>query len=279
MLKSCRRIVVCPDGPLSSVAFAALQDPSTTESGVSWLGLDRTVSRAPSAALLAEVRRRSVRGATHGREMQVLVVASSVNAAGEPLTGALREARYLAGRYRGVQVRTDDASLFEGNAADSLRVFGLIHIAAHTELNGDHPWRSGVLLRPDVGDASGAVWLRAERVLGLRLAARLAVLSGCSSAGGGARLGEGAEGLSAAFLCAGVPTVVATLWPVDDRATARLVERFYAHLARGATVSRALQHAQREMAAADGAIPFHWAAFTVVGDPDSRVALREKPGE
>jgi len=98
------------------------------------------------------------------------------------------------------------------------------------------------------------------------------VLSACASAGGAVLAGEGLQGLSSAFLAAGVPTLVATLWPVDDLATARLMERFYDRLADGATVGQALREARAESARQGEALA-DWSAFVVVGDPDRRLAL------
>ena len=78
----------------------------------------------------------------------------------------------------------------------------------------------------------------------MQLPARLAVLSSCRSGGGRILSGEGVQGLCGAFLSAGVRAVVATLWPVDDRTTSRLMELFYSELAGGKTVAMALHRAQ-----------------------------------
>ena len=89
----------------------------------------------------------------------------------------------------------------------------------------------------------------------------------CESAGGRILSGEGVLGLCGAFLSAGIPAVVATLWPVDDRTTAELMTVFYEELARGETVARSLRRAQ--MAIRQGhetGNPFFWAGFVLVGD-------------
>src|SRR5678809_1199902 len=61
---------------------------------------------------------------------------------------------------------------------------------------------------------------------------------------GRARPGEGMAGLTSAFLTAGAPAAVATLWPVDDRTTERLMDAFYGELGHGATIAAALRAAQ-----------------------------------
>ncbi len=85
-------------------------------------------------------------------------------------------------------------------------------------------------------------------------------------------------GLSSAFLGAGVPAVVASLWPVADGITAVLMERFYAELASGQSPAVALAVAQRDLRDnPETAHPFHWAGFVVVGDGAALVDLETRP--
>jgi hypothetical protein len=83
-------------------------------------------------------------------------------------------------------------------------------------------------------------------------------------------------GIASAFVCAGGRAVVASLWEVDDRTTADLMERFYRELASGRTVVSALQAAQLELRGRKPH-PFFWAGFVVIGDGDVAVRLREGP--
>jgi CHAT domain-containing protein len=109
--------------------------------------------------------------------------------------------------------------------------------------------------------------VRAWQIAKLDIPAQLAVLSACETAGGRMTTGEGTIGLTAAFLSAGVPVVVSSLWPVDDRATAVIMRSFYRNLARGQSVATALRHAQLDAShTARYAHPFYWSGFTVVGD-------------
>ena len=71
--------------------------------------------------------------------------------------------------------------------------------------------------------------------------------------------------MTRAFLYAGTPSVVASLWRVDDRATAQLMERFYANLRAGNTKSESLQSAQRDMMRTYPN-PYYWGAFVLYGD-------------
>jgi len=98
------------------------------------------------------------------------------------------------------------------------------------------------------------------------LAAELVVLSACRTAIGKQFDGEGIVGLTRAFLRAGVPRVVSSLWQVDDAATAELMARFYAGLlGQGLSPPAALRRAQLE-AAGRGRPARIWAGFVFHGD-------------
>ena len=102
------------------------------------------------------------------------------------------------------------------------------------------------------------------------LRARVLVLSACETGlASGARAdvpaGEDWVGLVRAFLDGGADNVLATLWPIGDRATSRLMPQFHAAL-RGASPAAALAQVQRlALASAGTRDPRHWAAFVVSG--------------
>src|SRR5216117_3850877 len=106
---------------------------------------------------------------------------------------------------------------------------------------------------------------------GCRFAADLVVLSACQTGLGSGALadvpaGDDWVGLTRAFLHAGARHVIATLWPVDDWATAALMERFYGAGDVAADPGRALAEAQRALIAAPAtAHPFYWAGFVSTG--------------
>lgn len=147
--------------------------------------------------------------------------------------------------------------------------YRFIHFATHGIVYEDVPSLSSLVLSLVDGAGrprDGLVML--PDVYDMTLNADLVVLSGCQTALGKPVRGEGPIGLARAFMYAGVPRVVASLWLVDDLATAELMKRFY----RGILVDRltpaaALRAAQGELAANPRwKSPYYWAPFVLQGD-------------
>jgi CHAT domain-containing protein len=145
---------------------------------------------------------------------------------------------------------------------------GVIHLATFGVLNRHNPLFSYVRLN---GGADFDGRLEVHEVFGLELSADMVVLSACETGLGAGPLadvpaGDDWVGLVRAFLYAGAESVVASLWPVDDEATARLMEVFYAQLRMGRSNAPALGEAQRTLISeAKYANPYYWAAFQITG--------------
>jgi CHAT domain-containing protein len=129
------------------------------------------------------------------------------------------------------------------------------------------PGRSAIALAAGGGQDG---FVTSADLAGLRLNADLVMLSGCSTALGVLVDGEGILGMTGPLLQAGARSVIATLWPVNDRSSEEFVTRFYGFLASGSTAAEALRLAQldairRERPTRD------WAAFVLTGDGFVRV--------
>ena len=150
-----------------------------------------------------------------------------------------------------------------------LSQYRIVHFATHGLLNDQHPGLSGVILslvdeqgRPQDG------FLRLHDIYNLKLPADLVVLSACSTALGKDVRGEGLVGIVRGFMYAGAARVVASLWKVDDEATAELMKRFYRYmLQENMPAAAALRAAQVEMwQQKQWQSPYYWAAFTLQGE-------------
>jgi hypothetical protein len=91
------------------------------------------------------------------------------------------------------------------------------------------------------------------------------VLSACETQVGTLSIGDDVVGLTRAFFFAGTPSVIASLWPVDDQSTSLLMERFYTHLRAGMGKAAALRQAQIEVKERYPN-PYYWSAFVLSGD-------------
>jgi tetratricopeptide (TPR) repeat protein len=266
------RILVSPDGTIASVPMEEIcTHLGPGNSGPEKQGPGQFWSSVPSSTILAGLRAGpGGRGSSEETPARLLVLAGATTQV--PLRGSLREAAFLRNRYRNVRVRMLTTS--RDTTAVCLVGTDVIHVAAHLFVDDRSPWRSEIQFLP-----SGApVNLLACEIATLDLDARLAVLSSCSSAGGRLISGEGVSGITSAFLAAGVPAVVATLWPVDDRTTAILMEHFYLGLERGATAAEALHDAAAGVRSNPATSnPFYWAGFVLVGDGEVRIPVEPRP--
>jgi CHAT domain-containing protein len=153
--------------------------------------------------------------------------------------------------------------------SDELSRYRIIHLATHGLLNSEQPDLSGLVF--SLVDESGKPqdgFLRLHEIYNLRLSSELVVLSACQTGLGKQIKGEGLVGLVRGFMYAGAPRVVASLWQVDDLATAELMKRFYRGLLKeGLRPAAALRAAQLEMSKQRlWSSPYFWAAFVIQGD-------------
>jgi CHAT domain-containing protein len=267
-----QRLAIVADGALGYVPFAALLLPSRADGGGEPIVLHYEVASLPSAAVLA-----GLRDARQGRPPapRALAVVAAAGGGRDGLPWSGREGDAIAGLAAG-----EDVPVLAPSGADRavltgglLRQFRTVHFATHGVVDSEHPRLSGLVLPGEAAgagasSAAGANFLYLQDVYDLELAADLVVLSGCRTALGREVRGEGLMGLARGFLAAGAGRVVASLWAVEDRATAELMSRFYRHLlVERRPPSAALRAAQidlrRNLRWRD---PYHWAGFVLVGD-------------
>ncbi|MEM6454348.1 MAG: CHAT domain-containing protein [Acidobacteriota bacterium] len=146
-----------------------------------------------------------------------------------------------------------------------------VHIATHAIVNPDDPDLSALVFSrfDEDGRKHSEHLLFAHEVYKMRMAADLVVLSACQTGVGPSQAGAGIQGLAHAFLYAGAPRVLMSLWDVDDRHTATFMKHFYDALRGDEALApgAALAAAQRAMLADEAtAAPVHWAPFVLFGD-------------
>jgi CHAT domain-containing protein/Tfp pilus assembly protein PilF len=281
------RLAIVADGALQYVPFAAL--PVSSAPGAPLLIAGHETVLLPSAAVLQEIRR--VEAARPRSPLSIAIFADPLYRGSKPtppdplqtlpatlrgtglerLSWSRREAEQIAAEAAGHEVLNALGSLATRELATSDRLshFRIVHFATHGFLDSDHPELSGLALSEvdkDGKPLDGLLLL--QDLYSLHLQADLVVLSGCETGLGRDLRGEGFLGLTHGFLHAGASQVIASLWPVRDRAAAELMQRLYhAMLRDGMRPSAALRAAQLEMQSQrTWRDAYFWAAFVTQGD-------------
>ncbi len=240
-----RRLLVAPAGPLAYIPFPLLspeREVAYLPSGTTYLLLHESEGAAGEGVLaIGDPEAPGVAPLPASR--QEVEAVGTVTLVGKEAT----EARFRA-------------------ALGSRARWAAVHFACHGRIDAERPTLSALVLAPDAADDGMLTCLDAFR---LRIPADLAVLSACETAKGRLFQSEGIVGLTRAFMYAGTPRVIVSLWKVDDAATRALMVRFYAEWRGGAGAGLALRRAQSRVAATPGwAPPRYWAAWQLWGLPD-----------
>ncbi len=254
LLAGASRLVVVPHGPAHHVPFHALHD------GRGYVIERLEVSYAPCAGLIEHfaARHQLVRRARGTRGCQALALACSDGGA---LPHVAAEGQAVVAAFGGLLLREEQATLgaLRGRAGDC----DVLHLAAHAHFRPDEPLFSALQLHDGQ--------LSTLEVFDLELSCSLATLSACETALGTTGAGDELMGLSRAFLYAGAPSLLLSLWKVEDRSTALLMGVFYEALCKGVAKAPALRRAQLALLRGevgdgpDYSAPFYWAPFQLIG--------------
>jgi CHAT domain-containing protein/Tfp pilus assembly protein PilF len=246
------RVIILPQNELFLVPFAALQDAQDK-----YFIQQHTLTIAPSIQVLALTETKSNRLS----KTPPLVVGNPIM----PLFGGTQLANLPGSEAeaKGIGTILKVAPLI-GAQADKQQVIALmktapiIHLATHG------------LLDTIKGDIPGAIaltngFLTSGEIFDMQLSANLVVLSACDT-GRGDLTGEGVVGLSRSLSVAGVPSVIVSLWEVNDEATKALMEEFYRNLQlKKLPKAQALRQAMLTTMV-DYPNPNFWSAFMLVGE-------------
>ena len=243
-------VYISPDSVLNYLPFEALQKNGR------YLIEDYVIAYAPSASVLKICMDRN-----RNRREKVLAFGNpNLKNPAFRLVHAEDEVNSLKGLFPQVDVYTGDNAT-ERVLQEHGSEYDILHFACHGELNMDEPMLTSLRLAPD-NENDG--YLHAGEVFDYDLSASLVVLSACNSALGELTSGNELMGLTRSFLYAGVPSIVASLWTVDDRSTAYLMQQFYRNLG---TMTKADALREAKLATMKKyPSPFHWAAFCLQGD-------------
>jgi CHAT domain-containing protein len=241
LVKGKKRLIIVPHQMLHYVPFHALFD------GEKYLIDDHDLSYAASASVLKICRNRKP-AEQSGRDL-ILAVADELTPHINDEVEALRQLLPNADVFVGAEASEAKLRQYAPTA-------GKIHIASHGVFRADNPMFSSLRL--------GDNWLNLFDIFNLKLGAEITTLSACETGMSAVWEGDELLGLARGFLYAGTPSLVVSLWMVNDRSTAQMMRRFYEGLRDGLTKGGSLREAILEVKAAFPH-PYYWAPFVLLG--------------
>ncbi len=275
-LSSKPRITIIPDGLLHLLPFEAILTPSGRPMLESHM-----IDYSPSATTMYGLRKNPLNRTGKRRLLEVGDVRYPTSKESglsyfnnQPqstrLEGSLAEILSIA---KSMKSDADTVTLLgegisESAVKSALREdFDILHFAVHGVSDPDFPDRSALLFGPQADEIDDGIF-QAREISRLRLKADLVVLSACDTAKGKVLEQEGISNLVMAFLSVGARSVVASIWPMEDRPTAELMSSFYSYLAHGMDKGSALRQAKLDFIREykTNALAKHWAGMLMIGE-------------
>ncbi len=156
---------------------------------------------------------------------------------------------------------------------DLMKEASILHFGTHAISNKDKPLYSGLVMGCNQKEnKAGYEFITAAELYGMRIPAKLTVLTACQTGSGKFESGEGVISLAHAFHYAGCPSTLMTLWSVDDQASSDIAISFYKNLKQGLTFSESLRNAKMEYLAQNGGSihnPLYWGGLVLIGENQS----------
>ncbi len=155
---------------------------------------------------------------------------------------------------------------FKANSGD----YDVLHLAMHTIIDDENPMYSKLVFTQNSDSLQDGL-LNTHEIYNMNFNARMVVLSACNTGDGKLLKGEGVMSLARGFFYAGCPSVIMTLWTVEDKTGSNLMSNFYTFLSQGLKKDNALRQAKLEYLKTADALkshPYFWSGYVTLGDVD-----------
>jgi len=186
-----------------------------------------------------------------------------------PLPGAKDEVKGISKFVSSVSFVDEQAQ--ENTFKEKASEFDILHLAMHTIINDSVPMLSKLVFSKPDQKSTDDGYLNAYEIYNMKLNARLAVLSACETGTGKLQRGEGVMSMARGFIYAGCPSIVMTLWQVEDKSGVKIMEDFYKYLSKGKRKDVALRMAKlNHLNNSDPltAHPHFWLGYVNIGNPE-----------
>ncbi|MCG8311510.1 MAG: CHAT domain-containing protein [Cytophagales bacterium] len=275
-----RRLIIIPENRLSSMPFESLiRDLPENTALINYYGLDYlcrnyTINYAYSINVLKN------NFETGSKNHRPGILAFSYSSSDHNVNNSSRndtyeELPYSEVELRNIRKRIENGKFLYGDLAtesnfkSNVRDYNIIHLALHGAGDTSDMLNSQIIFK-DAGSLTEDGYLYAHELYGIDLSRTdMAVLSACETGVGKNMQGEGIYSLARGFAYAGCPSIVMSLWKVNDETTAELMDYFYKYIIDGLPKDEALRLAKLAYIRNANdltAHPAHWAAFIALGN-------------
>jgi CHAT domain-containing protein/Tfp pilus assembly protein PilF len=282
-IKKGERLIIVPDNILSYIPFEILIKRTTKLNKIRYKELaylikDHPLSYSYSTKVLFNQKNQQNKpmnqlGAYAPSYTNIEALPDNINATRQkyreklyPLKGILKEVNRISKIVPGKVFTNNEAT--EEKFKESAGKFDILHLAMHTIINDEDPMYSKMAFAQE-SNSNEDNFLNTYEIYNLNLKSKLTVLSSCNTGFGKLSKGEGVMSLARGFKYAGCPSIVMTLWPVEDNSSIRLMEYFYRALKEGRSKDKALQIAKIKFLENSDRLhahPYFWSGYLSIGD-------------
>jgi CHAT domain-containing protein len=284
-----KSLIIIPDEELYNVPFECLLtkdvDRESKFNSLPYLIRESAISYAGSATLLY-----GTKSTVTSNTDKLLAFAPSYESTGNisdtseatrslmksitPLLGTKEEVKNIGEIMGGDVYEGKNATL--QNFKSNYSGYDILHLAMHTMIDDEDPMNSKLVFGADK-NSNGV--LNTYELYSMKLDAKLAVLSACNTGKGKMLKGEGMLCLARGFLYAGCPSLVMTLWEINDRTGSKLMQNFYTYLSQGKSKDEALRLSKLDyLSISDDlqANPYYWAGYINFGNHEPIISITDK---
>jgi CHAT domain-containing protein len=284
-----KRLIVIPDDQLSYIPFDALLSSMPDTSSMNFRDLPYLVKDYPISYTYSATLLYSYFSKKKEADKSLLAFAPSyLNDDRDDSQIAKKRGGLLSLPFASKEVEYVNhfvpGDVFSGSLAEEERFkemagnYDILHLAMHTILNDSLPMYSGLAFSKPVSGSADDGWLNTSEIYTMNLKARMVVLSACNTGTGKLQKGEGVMSLARGFLYAGCPSIIMSLWEVDDESGSLIMKDFYRLLSHGKNKDEALQMAKLahiENADPLKAHPHYWLGYVAVGNAEALFVSRD----
>ena len=279
-----KALLIVPDGPLGYIPFEVLLTDSADNESMDYRSLPYLIYKYRSNYSYSATLLFSEKNSEEARYDRLLAFAptyenlSQINSEKFPAyrdyATYLVPLKFTSQEIENISalVECDKYELYEATEQafrDQAPYYDILHLAMHTLINDDNPMYSQLVftLNNDTIEENDGL-LNTYEIFNMKLRARMTVLSACNTGYGKLRKGEGIMSLARGFIFAGIPTIIMTLWAVEDQSGSVMMSSFYENLVDGMEIDEALREAKLQyLKNADQlrAHPYLWSGYVSIG--------------